>query len=153
MTAWLIELLIELWAAPAALGFAMLFNVPKRALWLCGTLAVIGHGLRHLVDVLHGDLVLGTLAGAVVIGLLAELHARRRHEPGAIYAISAAIPLVPGKSMYESVQAMLGIAVLPANADGSALIAIAGVSAIKAAMILMALAFGIAAPMLLRPDR
>ncbi|SMC20455.1 Uncharacterized membrane protein YjjB, DUF3815 family [Andreprevotia lacus DSM 23236] len=143
--------LTELWAAPAALGFALLFNVPPRTIVACGILAIIGHAARSGVLALHGDVVLGTLIAAVVIGLLADLWAGRQGDPPAIYAISAAIPLVPGKFMYESVQALLGIAVLPADGNGAALIATAGISAVKAAMILLALSFGIAAPLLLRP--
>ncbi|MBM5574234.1 threonine/serine exporter family protein [Deefgea sp. CFH1-16] len=145
--------LLELWAAPAALGFALLFNVPPRALWLCAGLAVLGHAARKWVVLLQGDIVFATLAAAILIGLIAEWWSTRRNEPAIIYAISAAIPMVPGTYMYKSVQALLGIASLPATETGQALLVTAGVSGVKAVMIVLALAFGIAAPLLLWPKR
>jgi uncharacterized membrane protein YjjB (DUF3815 family) len=149
MAAWL----LEIWAAPAALGFALLFNVPPRALWMCGVLAVLGHATRKLVLTMNGDIVLGTLLAAILIGLIAEWWSARRNEPAVIYAISAAIPMVPGTYMYKAVQALLGIATLPAGDSGQALLVAAGVSGVKAGMIVLALAFGIAAPILLWPKR
>lgn len=149
MAAWL----LELWAAPAALGFALLFNVPPRALWICGALAVLGHAARKLVMILNGDIVFATLVAAILIGLIAEWWSARRNEPAIIYAISAAIPMVPGTYMYKAVQALLGIATLPTGDSGEALLIAAGVSGVKAVMIVLALAFGIAAPILLWPKR
>jgi uncharacterized membrane protein YjjB (DUF3815 family) len=145
--------LLEIWAAPAALGFALLFNVPPRALWMCGALAILGHSARKLVMTMHGDIVLGTLVAAILIGLIAEWWSTRRNEPAIIYAISAAIPMVPGTYMYKAVQALLGLATLPASDNGQALLVAAGVSGVKAGMIVLALAFGIAAPLLLLPKR
>ncbi|MBM5572888.1 MULTISPECIES: threonine/serine exporter family protein [Deefgea] len=149
MNAWL----LEIWAAPAALGFALLFNVPPRALWMCGALAILGHAARKLVLTMHGDIVLGTLVAAILIGLIAEWWSTRRNEPAIIYAISAAIPMVPGTYMYKAVQALLGIATLPVGESGQELLVAAGVSGVKAGMIVLALAFGIAAPLLLLPKR
>ncbi|MGL4996549.1 MAG: threonine/serine exporter family protein [Deefgea sp.] len=145
--------LLEIWAAPAALGFALLFNVPPRALWMCGALAILGHAARKLVMTMNVDIVLATLVAAILIGLIAEWWATRRNEPSIIYAISAAIPMVPGTYMYKAVQALLGIATLPGSDGGEALLVAAGVSGVKAGMIVLALAFGIAAPLLLLPKR
>ncbi|QLG88944.1 threonine/serine exporter family protein [Chitinibacter bivalviorum] len=143
--------LLELWAAPAALGFALLFNVPPRALWMCGALAIVGHACRKLVMVYGGDIVLATLCAALLIGLVAEWWGARHNEPSAIYAVSAAIPMVPGTYMYKAVQGLLGLARLPHGADGSQLLVAAGVSGITACMVVIALAFGVAAPLLLWP--
>ena len=63
------------------------------------------------------------------------------------------IPMVPGTFMYKAVQALLGIATLPVGESGQELLVAAGVSGVKAGMIVLALAFGIAAPLLLLPKR
>lgn len=155
MNAWL----LELWAAPAALGFALLFNVPPRSLVACCTLAVLGHACRKGVVELGGDIVLGTLLGGVVIGIAAEWWAKRHHMIPTVYSISAAIPMVPGTFMYKAVQGLLGIATLSRLPAGMAqdsaqqLLTDASINAVKASMILMALAFGIAAPILFLPHR
>ncbi|MBS1155567.1 MAG: threonine/serine exporter [Proteobacteria bacterium] len=151
--------LLELWAAPAALGFVLLFNVPPRSLAVCCTLAVIGHAVRKGVMLLGGDIVLGSLLGGLVIGLLAEWWGARHHMIPTVYSIGAAIPMVPGTLMYKAVQALLGVANLASpltsgnHAIAQQLLVEAGVNSVKASMAVMALAFGIAAPILFRPGR
>ncbi|UXY15918.1 threonine/serine exporter family protein [Chitiniphilus purpureus] len=144
---------LELWAAPAALGFAVLFNVPPRTLgWAC-LLAVAGHALRRAMQLAGCDIVLGTLVAALLIGFVAEWWGRRNRQASPVYAVCAAIPMVPGTPMYQAVQALLGIAGADsADVAGQYLIS-AGVSVVRASMILLALALGIAAPALLWPRR
>ncbi|KPC52117.1 threonine/serine exporter family protein [Amantichitinum ursilacus] len=145
--------LICLWGAPAALGFALLFNVPPRVLPACCAMAVLAVGVRYAIVTAGGDLVMATLVAASAVGIVAQAWARRLRHVSVIYAISAAIPLVPGVLMYHAVQAMLRIAALPNNAPGGALLEEAGVNAIRAAMVVLALTIGIAAPRLLWPHR
>lgn len=147
--------LLELWAAPAALGFALLFNVPPRSLVACCTLAVLGHASRKAVVEFGGDIVLGTLVGGVFIGIVAEWWAVRHRMIPTVYSICAAIPMVPGTYMYKAVQGLLGIANVSTLTDVAAqqLLTDASINAVKASMILMALAFGIAAPILFLPHR
>lgn len=149
MNAWL----LELWAAPAALGFALLFNVPPRVLPACCLLAVLAHGLRSLLVLWGIDLVIATLFAALFLGFAGQWLAQRTRQISAVYAISAAIPMVPGTSMYHAVQALLHIALLKVPTEGAVLLTEAGVSAIRAVMILLSLTLGIAAPRLLWPRR
>lgn len=151
--------LVELWAAPAALGFVLLFNVPPRSLGVCCILAVIGHAARKGVMLLGGDLVLGSLFGGLLIGVLAEWLGKRNRMIPTVYSIGAAIPMVPGTLMYKAVQALLGVAKLSVPIAGSSqalaqqMLVDAGINSVKASLALMALAFGIAAPILFRPGR
>lgn len=148
MTEWL----TELWCAPAALGFALVFNVPPRALLPCCLLAILGHATRKAVVLLGGDLVLGSLAGGIVIGILAELWAPRQKMLPTVFSIGAAIPMVPGTLMYKAVQSLLNLVAQPAI-NTQALLVTAGESGVKASMVMMSLALGIAAPLLLRPSK
>ncbi len=155
MNSWL----LELWAAPAALGFALLFNVPARSLLACCTLAVLGHALRKGVVDMGGDLALGSLIGGMAIGFAAQWWAVRHRMIPTVYSICAAIPMVPGTPMYKAMQALLSIASLPQASSAVAhdmaqrLLIEAGTNGVKACMILMALTFGIAAPILFMPHR
>lgn len=155
MSSWL----LELWAAPAALGFALLFNVPKRSLVACCTLAVLGHAMRKGVVDLGGDIVLGTLIGGMVIGFAAKWWASRHRMIPTVYSICAAIPMVPGTPMYKAFQALLSIAnltKLPSDTVHNVaqqLLVDAGVNGVKACLILVALVFGIASPILFMPHR
>ena len=139
---------LELWAVPAALGFAVLFNVPPRSLAACCLLALIGHVARKLVMVAGADLVLATLLAGGVIGFLARLWAARLGVTPAVFSVSAAIPLVPGTLLYKAVHALL----LIVSTGGSAsLLVDAGTHAVRGGLTVMALALGIVAPLLLRP--
>jgi hypothetical protein len=55
--------------------------------------------------------------------------------------------------MYKAVQGLLQLSNLGAQANVEAILVDAGVNAVKGVMILMALAFGIAAPVLLWPQK
>ncbi len=149
----LAALLNESWAAVAALGFAMLFNVPVRALPACCTLAVIGHASRFALIHAGVDLVSATLLAALLVGFLAQGWARKSQRISVIYAISAAIPMVPGVSMYHAVQALLHLATAQSvnTAASEAWLVDAGINATRAAMVVLSLTLGIAAPRLLWP--
>ncbi|MFT3990401.1 MAG: threonine/serine exporter family protein [Luteolibacter sp.] len=89
-----------------AVGFAVLFSTPKRALLMAGMLGGIGHSLRFF---LHGSfgvpLVPATLAGALVIGFAGIYGAHRTHTPPVVFTMPACITMIPGLYGYRT---MLG---------------------------------------------
>lgn len=137
-----------LWSAIAALGFAFVFNVPRRALWGCALGGALGHLLRTLSVWQGANLIPATLVGAVAIGILGEVLSRRWRMPGMVITVSSAIPLVPGSFAF---QAMIGL-LLVAGTDASSPLLLqarlveAGVNLITTGLILGAIALGIAAP-------
>lgn len=152
------NLLIDaFWAALAAIGFAVLFNVPYRTLPGCAAGGALGHAGRTFLlrsgwpGVDH--IVAATLVGATIVGILAFLFARRQKLPSIIFAVSGAIPLVPGTFAYS---VMLGILHIAGIIDLGTTSAVDQIlfnqvipNALTTAFILAALALGIAAPVLL----
>ncbi|MEO8606901.1 MAG: threonine/serine exporter family protein [Chloroflexota bacterium] len=136
------------WSALAATGFAILFNVPTRTLIGCALGGAIGHATRTLLMQAGLDIELATLFGAVVIGVVGVVFARHWRVPMTIFTISAAVTLVPGGFAYR---AMMGIIELSTAdpASSSTILVTAVVNGIKTALILGAIAAGIAAPRLL----
>ena len=53
-----------------AIGFALLFETPKKALPVAGLLGGLGHGIRFVLLYFGAGMVTSTLAGSVSIGLL-----------------------------------------------------------------------------------
>lgn len=136
-----------LWSALAAAGFAILFNVPRRALLGCIVTGAVGHALRTLL--LYGFTIeAATLTGATVVGFMAWGFARHYQMPSLIFAVCGTIPMVPGSYAYR---AMIGlIRVAGANPiDGEAVLIDAWINFVKTGLILLAIAAGIAAPTLL----
>lgn len=137
------------WAMAATLGFAILFNVPRRALLACLLVAAAGRGVRALfMDSGAMPIIPATLIAATVIGFLSRTCALRLQMPSTIFGISAAIPLVPGKFAFETMIGLLQVATFPVDAVPSILL-LAAVNGVKTGLILGALAVGIVAPSLL----
>jgi uncharacterized membrane protein YjjB (DUF3815 family) len=136
------------WSALAALGFAMLFNVPRRVLIGCVLTGALGHATRAVLMHFGMTIVPATLAGAMVIGFLAEYCGRQLHAPPILFAVSGAIPMVPGSYAFK---AMLGvIRVSTATTDtGMAILVDAGINFVATGLILAALALGTTMPSLL----
>ncbi len=88
-----------------AAGFSLLFNTPRRVIWVAGLLGGLGHGLRFLLLTAGVAVVPATLAGAVVIGLAGIVMAHRVHAPPVVFTMPACITMIPGLFAYR---AMLG---------------------------------------------
>jgi uncharacterized membrane protein YjjB (DUF3815 family) len=136
------------WSALAALGFAMLFSVPRNALVGCVVCGAAGHALRALLMHFGMGIEIGTLVGATLVGLLAMFFARQIHVPEPIFAVSGVIPMVPGAFAYRAMIGIITVASAQPDTGGVVLVE-ASINAIKTALILAAIAFGIAAPRLL----
>ncbi len=145
----IIALLINaLWSAMAALGFAILFNSPRRILWICTLMGAIGHSIRTISMNQGLSIELATLIGATAIGFMGALMAQRLHMPVIVFTTPSAIPLVPGTFAFRT---MIGVLQLTNQSliDDALLLTDATTNGIKTALILGALATGIAAPKLL----
>ena len=76
-------------AIPAA-GFAMVFNVPQRALRWCALLGAIGHGSRMVMMSAGFNIEWATFLAALLVGCIG------------IFTVAAVIPMVPGISAYTA---------------------------------------------------
>ncbi|MCA9990788.1 MAG: threonine/serine exporter family protein [Ardenticatenaceae bacterium] len=139
-----------LWSGLAALGFALVFNVPRRALLGCVAAGAIGHSVRSLLMTMDVNIIPATLAGAVAIGFWGDFWARRWRIPAAVFNVSGAIPMVPGSLAFKAMLSILSVATTTTSSFLlETRLAEAGSSAITTALVLGALAVGIAAPALL----
>lgn len=147
----LILLLLEdaFWSAIAALGFAILFNAPRRSLPYSIFGAAVAHALRTLLlREFHVSVELATLVGSILIGSWAKWCAQRLEMPSLIFAVAGAIPMVPGFFAYSTMIGILQAAAMPADTVAPVLIE-AALNAIKTGLILASIAVGIVSPSLL----
>lgn len=136
------------WSAIASVGFAMLFNVPRRVLPACALAGAAGHATRALLMHFGVTIVPATLAGATVIGFLADYAGRRWHAPPILFAVSGAIPMVPGSFAYRAMLGAIRISTSTVDA-GMPIIVDTLINFITTGLILAALALGTAMPALL----
>lgn len=138
-----------IWLGFAAIGFALLFNVPKRALAAIFVIAALGGLTKFFMMEYNVGIVLATLCGASLIGFLSVLAAHQRNCPPITFAIPSVIPMIPGMFTYK---AMIAIIELTEKKDPEtyASIFFEGVNnGTKAIFIVIALAIGVAVPLLI----
>ena len=137
------------WAGVAALGFAILFNVPPRALLVCalgGTLAFFARG--GAIGVHHESLEVESLFAATLISFLAMFWGKRLRVPALVIVIPAVIPLVPGALAFKTVRDLVELAAYSRHQD-AALIGSVIVNGFKTLLVTSAMALGVALPSLM----
>ncbi|NJB82167.1 threonine/serine exporter family protein [Wenyingzhuangia aestuarii] len=143
------QLEMALWLAVAALGFAVLFNVPKRTLIAIALLSSLGGSCKLILMNFDFHIVIATFFGALLIGVLSIPIAHNKHATPLVFSIPAVIPMIPGAFAYKS---MLGFIQLTGNINQTAYdLALNQTisNGIKAAFILLALTAGVSFPMLI----
>ena len=91
-----------------ALGFSLIFNVEKKNLLPCalGGVAVWAAYLFSANVLLWGDL-LSAAVSAAVCQLVAEALARILKAPTTTFCIPSLVPLIPGGSLYRTMDAII----------------------------------------------
>jgi uncharacterized membrane protein YjjB (DUF3815 family) len=144
-------LLVEkgFWAGFAALGFAVLFNVPQRTLIIIWAMGAIGGLTKFLLLGLGVNIVLSSLAGASLIGVLSVYAAHNKQAPPLVFSIPSVIPMVPGAFAYRMMLGCMELTGTPTDSQ-SYLKTLAETTnnGLKAVFILIALSAGVAIPML-----
>jgi uncharacterized membrane protein YjjB (DUF3815 family) len=98
----IIEQLITSFIASAA--FVIIFNGPKRSLFHCGLVGMIGWMLYYLLEGNGMDMVLATVIAAFTIAIAAQYFAKKYKTPVIIYSVAGIIPLVPGGIAYNAMR-------------------------------------------------
>lgn len=130
-------------AAIPAVGFGMLFNVPRRVLGHCAVLGAIGHGLRFLL--LRGGVPveISTLIAASMISFAGVWQAQRLRAHPKVFTVAAVIPMIPGVPLFTALITIQQIYLKGASPE---LLAQAIGLGLKAFFIVTALAVGLAMP-------
>ncbi len=89
-------------AAIPAVGFAMVFNVPQRALRWCALLGAIGHGSRMVMMSAGFNIEWATFLAALLVGSIGIQWSRWYLAHPKIFTVAAVIPMFPGISAYTA---------------------------------------------------
>ncbi len=138
-----------IWLGCAGVGFAALFNVPRRTLGIIYIISALGGMLKFYLVSLETGLILAALCGSSLIGFSSVLAAHYRKAPPMTFALPALIPMIPGFFAYK---AMVGIMKLTAEKDPdvySKLFFETVNNGLSALFIILALSAGVAVPLLI----
>lgn len=130
-------------AAVPALGFAMVFNVPVRALRYCALLGAVGHGSRMLMIHAGMNIEWATFLAAILIGMIGIYWSRWLLAHPKVFTVAAVIPMFPGISAYT---AMISVVEISHLGYSEALMATLMSNLLKACFIVGALSIGLSLP-------
>ncbi|CAI1621135.1 Uncharacterized conserved protein [Serratia quinivorans] len=130
-------------AAVPALGFAMVFNVPVRALRYCALLGAVGHGSRMLLMHAGMNIEWATFLAAILIGMIGIYWSRWLLAHPKVFTVAAVIPMFPGISAYT---AMISVVEISHLGYSEALMATLMSNFLKACFIVGALSIGLSLP-------
>ncbi|MFT5753447.1 MAG: uncharacterized membrane protein YjjP (DUF1212 family) [Flavobacterium sp.] len=135
-----------LWGGITSLGFAVLFNTPKRALWVVFLLGGIGYMIKYYLNVeINFSQLFAVFCASCFVGLSGMYFAHRTHTPPVVFTIPAVINMIPGLLSYKFMMGLIKWTMQPnretQNINEVIEIFNTGVSAI---FIVFALAFGVA---------
>lgn len=90
----------------ATAAFGIIFQAPKRTLWLCGMAGAVGWCIYKYMGQDFSSFY-ANLAATIVLSVMCEIFARITKEPTTIFIATAVIPLVPGLGMYKGMNKII----------------------------------------------
>lgn len=140
-----------LFAAVAAIGFAVISNPPRKTIFVSALLAAIGHALRYyLINVLGMSISLASLLAAFAIGLLSMVAARRIRCPAEVFSFPSLLPMIPGMYAYKTVLAFIRL-MGPDRGDSQELIVDIFKNGLTTFFVMSALVVGVLLPLFMFP--
>ncbi len=134
-----------IFAAIPAVGFGMVFNVPRHTLIYCAFGGAIAYSSRAFLMDLGLSLELATFLASTIVGMVALRWSRKYIIPRPVYTIASIIPLLPGTYAFTAI-----INLISMNAHGVTpeLITMFIDNSLKSIIVLGGIGFGLALPSL-----
>lgn len=129
-----------------SLGFAILFNTPKRALWVVILLGGLGFMIKYYLNIeCNFGQIFAVFCASCFVGLSGMYFAHRTHTPPLVFTIPAVINMIPGLLSYKFMVGMINWTMKPNGVQQSVDDVVQTLSyGISAIFIVFALAFGVA---------
>ncbi|CAN5534508.1 hypothetical protein BH09VER1_BH09VER1_23480 [soil metagenome] len=137
-----------LFSALAAVGYLFIFNVPIRLAWVGVLCGVASHTTRTFCEQIGINIVTGSLIGALAVGFLAQGFARYFRAPASAFAFPGVVAMIPGAFAFRAVIGYLQIIKAGSGAELPLMAETLSLSA-TAVFMVMAIAIGVAAPLIL----
>jgi uncharacterized membrane protein YjjB (DUF3815 family) len=88
----------------AAAAFGIIFNAPKKSLFKCGIVGMLGWVIYMLMFLNETDAVLATLLASFVVAVISQFFAKMYKTPVIIFSVAGIIPLVPGGLAFDAMR-------------------------------------------------
>lgn len=135
-------------AAISAMGFSMIFNIPRRLLPVVAMGGIIAVCTRNFVNLgpsngnigLDQGLIIGSFAGSALISIICTKAMHWFHTPHHCLSIPSVIPMIPGVLMYRALFGFIDLhGVVGELTEASS-------NAVKASLVILFISVGVAIP-------
>ncbi|NDP19638.1 MAG: threonine/serine exporter [Paludibacter sp.] len=146
-----LTLLDALMAAIPAIGFAVISNPSRKAVFVSAFMASIGHSLRFFLLKSGFEISLATFISASCIGLMSILFARLIHCPAEVFSFPSLLPMIPGLFAYRTILGLIRF--MQSSDDVQSQVNLMSIfhNGFTTLFVLLALVIGVSLPVLLFP--
>ena len=107
MTIWM-ELVVQTaFSYIGTIAFAIMINIPRRALNACGICGMMGWLTFWLLYRVGSGRMVANVLGSLILGIMGLYFARKKKMPAILFNIPGIVPLVPGATAYQAVYEMV----------------------------------------------
>lgn len=143
----LVLFLTDAWFAwIPAVGFAMVFNVPRKMLVFCAIGGALTHSLRFLIMHFGIPIEWATFIVSTNMGFIGLYWSRKHLIPRPVFTVASVIPMIPGSYAF---MAMVGLVEINTSGYSLELMQVVMENGLRTLFILTALSFGLAIPSIL----
>lgn len=94
---------VSIWSGIAALGFGVLFNIPRSAILTVFLLGFVAGFIKFSLINFNFNIVLATFIAVLFVAIICMPIAHKIHHPPVVFCIPPVIPMIPGYFAYETV--------------------------------------------------
>lgn len=106
---------VAAWSGIAALGFGILFNTPKSAIFTVFILGFMAGLIKFSLMHFNIHIVLATFIAVFFVGIICMPIAHKIHHPPVVFCIPPTIPMIPGYFAYETVLSVMNFIFMEDN--------------------------------------
>jgi len=138
------------WSGVAALGFGILFNIPKRVIPTVFILGFMAGLIKFYCLQNHCSIVTATFFASLLVGIVSIPFAKSVRKPIVVFSIPAIIPMIPGYFAYKTILGIRNFTFINTiDTDQQNMLNHIFSNGFMTIFILFAITVGVSAPMLL----
>ncbi len=138
------------WCSLAGFGFGVLFNAPKRSLWMILLVGFMGGLVKFglMLPEIGGKVVLATFAASLVVGFTGVFLGNLQKLIPMMVTIPSVIPLVPGAFAYRAMLSLMELGTPPDDNYGQ-IVNQAIYNGAMTLFVLLAISLGVSIPLVI----
>jgi len=94
------------WSGVAAVGFGILFNVPRKVIFPIFVLALLAGFIKLLCLEYELNIIIATFFASLFVGIFSIIFASNINKPLLVFGIPSIIPMIPGYFAYKTILGM-----------------------------------------------